>query len=196
MVASTGPVGEALWNSRAPRFVSKQLIIYGGGSRQEMPLGFVRLVYFHPVIALRLPQGVSIRGCWRLRQRGSSVLSTGCSEEARPSLFGSGCSTEACDQQQSQSNIAASPRVDDLLQTELGQPPSSEKSNPAACPPPHALTVHQTEGDKSGKAGEGGVFGTVETEPKPVVPWPQPGDTLLLGWGGSDFHGIPTWGGL
>jgi len=73
--------------------------------------------------------------------------------------------------------------VDDPPQTEIGQPPSTEKSNHAACPPQHALTVSQTEGDKSGKSGKGGVFGTVETEPKPGLPWPQAGDTLLLAWG-------------
>ena len=110
-------------------------------------------------------------------------LSAGCSEEARPSLFGSGCSTEARDQQQSQFNIVARPGLDDPPQTELGQPPSAEKSYHAACPPQHALTVYQTEGEKSGKAGEGGVFSTVETDPNPGLPWPQPGDTLLPGWG-------------
>ena len=109
--------------------------------------------------------------------------STGCSAEARPSLYDSVCSTETRDQQQSQSNIAARPRVDDPPQTELCQPPSTEKSNQAACPPQHALTVYQTEGEKSGKAGEGGIFSTVETDPNPNLPWPQPGDTLLPGWG-------------
>ncbi len=109
--------------------------------------------------------------------------SADCSEEARPSLYDSGCSMEARDQQQSQSSIVARPRVDDPPQTEIGQPPSTEKSNHAACPPQHALRVYQTEGEKSGKAGEGGVFGTVETDPNPGLPWPQPGDTLLPGWG-------------
>jgi hypothetical protein len=110
-------------------------------------------------------------------------LSAGCSAEARPSFFGSSCSMEARDQQQSQSNIVARPRVDDPPQTELGQQPPTEKSNHAARPPQHALTVYQTAGDKSGKAGEGGVFSTVETDPSPGLPWPQPGDTLLPGWG-------------
>ena len=91
-------------------------------------------------------------------------LSAGCSEEARPSLFGSGCSTEARDQQHSQANIAARPRVDDPPQTEIGQPPSFEKSYHSACPPQHGLTVYQPEGNKSGKAGEGGVFSTMETD--------------------------------
>jgi hypothetical protein len=109
--------------------------------------------------------------------------STGCSEEARPSWFGSACSIEECDQQQSQSNIVTGPREDAPPQAEPSQPPSTEKSAPAACPAQHALTVYQTEGDKSGKAGEGGVFGTVETDPNPGLPWPQPGDTLLPGWG-------------
>ncbi len=27
------------------------------------------------------------------------------------------------------------------------------------------------------------VFSTVETDPNPGLPWPQPGDTLLPGWG-------------
>ena len=94
--------------------------------------------------------------------------SAGCSEEARPSLFGGGCSTEARDQQQPQSNIVARPRVDDPPQTEIGQPPSTEKSDPAACPSRHALTVYQPEGNKSGKAGEGGVFSTVETDQTPI----------------------------
>jgi hypothetical protein len=110
-------------------------------------------------------------------------MSTGCSEEARPSLFGSACSIEECDQQQSQSNIVTGPSEDASPQAEPSQPPSTEKSAPAACPAQHALTVYQSEGDKSGKAGEGGVFGTVETDPKPGLPWPQPGDTLLPGWG-------------
>jgi hypothetical protein len=110
-------------------------------------------------------------------------LSAGCSDEARPSLFGRGCATEARDQQHSQASIVARNRVDDPLQTELGQPPSAEKSNHAAGPPQHALTVYQTEGEKSGKALEGGVLSTVEADPNPDLPWPQPGDTLLSGWG-------------
>jgi hypothetical protein len=48
-------------------------------------------------------------------------LSSGCSDEARPSFYDSGCSTETRDQQQSQSNIAARPRVADPPQTELVQ---------------------------------------------------------------------------
>ena len=107
-------------------------------------------------------------------------LSAGCSAEARPSLFGSGCSTEARGQQQSQSNIAVRPRVDAPPQPELVQPSSTEKNNRAEFIPQHALTVFQTEGDKGVK---GGVFGTVETDPNPDLPWPQPGDTLLPGWG-------------
>jgi len=110
-------------------------------------------------------------------------LSADRSEGARPSLYDGGCSMEARDQQQSQSNIVARPRLDDPPQTGLGQPPSTEKSNRAVSPPQHALTVYQTEGDKSGKAGEGGVFGIVDTDPNPGLPWPQPGDTLLPGWG-------------
>jgi hypothetical protein len=49
-----------------------------------------------------------------------------------------------------------------------------------------APTVYQTEWEKSGKAGQGGVFGTVETYPNPSLPWPQPGDTSLPGWGDRD----------
>jgi hypothetical protein len=109
--------------------------------------------------------------------------SADCSDDARPSLYDSGCSTEARDQQQSQSSIVARPRVDDPPQTEIGQPPSTEKSDPAACPSRHALTVYQPEGNKSGKAGEGGVFSTVETDQNPDLPRPHPGDTLLPGWG-------------
>ena len=73
--------------------------------------------------------------------------------------------------------------VDDPPQPELCQPPPIEKSNLVACPQKHALTVYQTEGDKSGKAGQGGVFGTIETDQNPDLPWPQPGDTLLPRWG-------------
>lgn len=110
-------------------------------------------------------------------------LSSDCSEEARPSLYDGGCSMEARDQQQSQSNILTGPREDAPPQAEPSQPPSTEESAPAACPAQHALTVYQTEGDKGGKTGEGGVFGTVETDPNPGLPWPQPDDTLLPGWG-------------
>ena len=45
------------------------------------------------------------------------------------------------------------------------------------------LTVLATEGSKGGKAGEGGFFSTVETDPNPGLPRPQPGDTLRPGWG-------------
>jgi hypothetical protein len=56
--------------------------------------------------------------------------STDCSEKARPSLFGSACSIEECDQQQSQSNIVTGPREDAPPQAEPSQPPSTEKSAP------------------------------------------------------------------
>jgi hypothetical protein len=69
-------------------------------------------------------------------------------QEAQPSLFGSACSIEECDQQQSQSNIVTRHRKDAPPQAELDQLPSTEKSNRAAYPAPHALTVYQTEGDK------------------------------------------------
>jgi hypothetical protein len=50
-------------------------------------------------------------------------LCAGCSEEARPSLYDSGSSTEARDQQQSQSNIAARPKWRAIALSDYQSPP-------------------------------------------------------------------------
>jgi len=65
-------------------------------------------------------------------------------------------------------------------------------SNPS---PQHIPTFFQNEGGKGGKGGEpgvsesriGGRFGvpsqTDDPDPNPDLPWPQPGETVLPGWG-------------
>jgi hypothetical protein len=115
-------------------------------------------------------------------------LKDGWSDEDWLSLLVSARPIEPPDQQQGLSKVINTPTVWDpphaepvqqsnhcrsLPEKQLGTPPSCNQIGP----------VFETEEGGGGKAGEGGDFSTSESDPNPNLPWPQPGDTLLLGWG-------------
>ena len=95
-------------------------------------------------------------------------LKDGCSDEDWESLFAVGDPGALGFYKQLETEIAKEDRV-----------------------PMSQVTVFETDQWKGGKGGEGGVFEVLEpkvliqaqSDPCPNAPWPQPGETLLPGWG-------------